>query len=218
MFTGIIEQRGRVVANIKKGIANRLMVEAPFSSLKAGESIAVNGVCLTLLPDFDASLMFDISPETLAKTNLGLLIPGQEVNLERAMCASQRFGGHYVSGHVDTTSFVKEVKPTGDYLEVILGPFSHCELNYLLPKGSITLDGVSLTINSVNQHCIHVLLVPHTLSQTNLADCKPGKEINVEFDFLTRIIAHQTERIAREYLSNAQSQIVGQDQINEVPL
>lgn len=191
MFTGLIEAQGVVIANSENDMANRLLIRAHFDDLQAGESIAVNGVCLTLLPDFSQGLAFDVSPETLKLTNLGQLKPGHEVNLERAMLATTRFGGHYVNGHVDTTANLQSVKPVGDYVEMIISGFAACDTIYLLPKGSVTLDGVSLTINAVHDACISVLLVPHTLANTTLGQRREGDRLNVEFDYLTQIVAHQ---------------------------
>lgn len=191
MFTGLIEQQGEVLANISGKVANRLLIKSPFADLQTGESIAVNGVCLTLLPDYEQSLAFDVSPETLRLTTLGQCRAGMLVNLERAMLASARFGGHYVSGHVDTTARLKAIAPIGEYVELVVGDFATCASMYLLPKGSITLEGVSLTINAVNEDNIKLMLVPHTLAKTTLGQLEIGQRLNVEFDYLARIVAHQ---------------------------
>jgi len=191
MFTGLIEQQGEISANLAGELANRLLIQASFADLQAGESIAVNGVCLTLLPDFTHGLAFDVSPETLKLTTLGNVRGGDQVNLERAMQATTRFGGHYVSGHVDTTVCLHSVAAVGDYIEMKLGPFTPAQCRYLLPKGSITLDGVSLTINTAAAGFISVMLVPHTLAKTTLGQGRAGDLLNVEFDYLTRIVAHQ---------------------------
>lgn len=191
MFTGLIQQQGDVISNAAFDVANRLLIKAEIEQPQAGESIAVNGVCLTLLPDVSQGLAFDVSPETLKLTNLGQLEPGHQVNLERAMLATTRFGGHYVNGHVDTTVALKSITPIDDYIEMIIGEFAACDTIYLLPKGSVTLDGVSLTINALNDRCISVLLVPHTLAHTTLGQRQVGDRLNVEFDYLARIVAHQ---------------------------
>ncbi|ASQ46145.1 riboflavin synthase [Legionella clemsonensis] len=191
MFTGLIEERGEVISNVQNKVANRLIIRSPFGQLQAGESIAVNGVCLTLLPEQGEHLAFDVSPETLSLTTLNRLQQGDWVNLERAMSASARFGGHYVSGHVDTTASLKAMASIGEYLKIIVGDFAVCASMYLLPKGSITLDGVSLTINKVAENEIELMLVPHTLAKTTLGQLSIGQRVNVEFDYLTRIVAHQ---------------------------
>lgn len=193
MFTGIIEKTGRVLSNLHHEGANRLIIDANFEQLQVGESIAVNGVCLTLLPAGMNQLSFDVSLETLGCTIIGTLIAGDVVNLERAMCVSARFGGHYVSGHVDAIIKVQHIKPINEYMEIELGPFNAHALLYLIPKGSITVDGVSLTINSVDCECIKLMLVPHTLLSTTLGALKPGQSVNIEFDYLTRIVAHQLQ-------------------------
>ncbi len=191
MFTGIIEQKGIIISNLPKGNAHRLIISSAFEQLQVGESIAVNGVCLTLLPTENNELQFDVSPETLNVTTLADMAAGDLVNLERAMLSSTRFGGHYVSGHVDTIATVRAVNRFEEYLEVELAGFEEGAMAYLLPKGSITVEGVSLTINSVGDRSIKLMLVPHTLANTTLDELKPGKQVNIEFDYLTRIVAHQ---------------------------
>jgi riboflavin synthase len=205
MFTGLIEQQGEVLANIPQihgpepmcdqsdFRSNRLVIKSPFKQLAPGESIAVNGVCLTLLPEHAESeqLSFDLSPETLDLTTLGQLNVGDKVNLERAILATTRFSGHYVSGHVDTTAYLKSMTFAGECREITIGHFAISASMYLFPKGSITLDGVSLTINEVSADLIKLMLVPHTLAQTTLGQVKIGQGFNVEFDYLAKIVAHQ---------------------------
>lgn len=193
MFTGIIEKKGRVLSNLNHDGANRLVISSEFDHLQIGESISVNGVCLTLLPTETEYMIFDVSPETLRCTTLKQLVSGNTVNLERAMLASTRFGGHYVSGHVDAVAQVHEIKPINEYVEFELSGFEPAAMLYLIPKGSTTVDGVSLTINSVTEHSIKLMLVPHTLSETTLGALNIGQQVNIEFDYLTRIVAHQLE-------------------------
>lgn len=194
MFTGLVEQKGQIISNVSVGLANRLIISSSYDHLETGESIAVNGVCLTLLPCKKlGQLSFDISPETLELTTLGLLDKDEFVNLERAMVASARFGGHYVSGHVDTKVQVESITPIDDYIQLSLFGFTQKAALYLLPKGSITVEGVSLTINKVVNQTIKLMLVPHTLSQTTLGALKVGQYVNIEFDYFTRIIAHQLQ-------------------------
>jgi riboflavin synthase len=190
MFTGIVEVQGTVLSNASTKTANRLIISSPYEQLQTGESVAVNGVCLTLLRSA-SQLEFDVSPETLKITNLRELGVGDSVNLERAMMANSRFGGHYVSGHIDTTAFIKARRPLEDCVEMTISGFKSNELKYLFSKGSITFEGVSLTINAVNEGEVDVLLIPHTLANTNLHQKGVGDYLNVEFDYLTRIVAHQ---------------------------
>ena len=197
MFTGIVAATGRVFEIIMQKDSYRLGLTTIFNDLEVGESIAVNGVCLTLLPDSTPTKMwFDVSQETLAVTNLNILTIGAIVNLERAMLASMRFGGHYVTGHVDKTAKLISIEHLpDDYTALQVGGFNVQENLYLLHKGSITVNGVSLTINAVTHTAhdvtIQLLLVPHTLSQTNLGQCVVNDYVNIEFDYFTRIVAHQ---------------------------
>ncbi|MGQ3892690.1 riboflavin synthase [Legionella sp. CNM-4043-24] len=192
MFTGLIEQQSTVTAVIHSEKACRLVIQSLNEpDYQDGESIAVNGVCLTLLPGHEQGLAFDVSPETLRLTNLGQLCVGEPVNIERAMSAQGRFGGHYVSGHVDTTARLKSKTVVGDFVEIVVGDFAMPAAAYLLPKGSICLNGVSLTINAVQNGDIQLMLVPHTLIKTSFGHMMPGQCLNVEFDYLTRIVAHQ---------------------------
>ncbi|MFT4059317.1 MAG: riboflavin synthase [Legionella sp.] len=193
MFTGIIETTGTVLSNEHLNGANRLVISCNCEHLQIGESIAVNGVCLTLLSSPMNTLSFDVSPETLQCTTLGSLAAGATANLERAMLASTRFGGHYVSGHVDAMAEVHAIKEINDYIEFELSGFTAQAMLYLIPKGSITVEGVSLTINEVDNQQIKLMLVPHTLVKTTLGHLTPGQKVNIEFDYLTRIIAHQLE-------------------------
>jgi riboflavin synthase len=193
MFTGIIEKKGTVISNLNHDSGNRLLISSAFADLQTGESIAVNGVCLTLLAAADTKLNFDVSPETLERTTLADLVPGDEVNLERAMLASTRFGGHYVNGHVDTIAKIHSLKQFHEFTEVELSGFSDNAMLYLIPKGSITVEGISLTINSIINRRIKLMLVPHTLVSTTLCFLKQEQEVNIEFDYLTRIVAHQLQ-------------------------
>ncbi|KTD42647.1 riboflavin synthase [Legionella parisiensis] len=193
MFTGIIEKKGAVISNSNHDGANRLIISSAFEQLQIGESIAVNGVCLTLLPFEDTKLGFDVSPETLSRTTLGELGAGDEVNLERAMLASTRFGGHYVSGHVDAIAQIHSIRQINEFVEVELSGFDANAMLYLIPKGSITVEGVSLTINTVVNQGIKLMLVPHTLLNTTLNFLQAGQKVNIEFDYLTRIVAHQLQ-------------------------
>lgn len=232
MFTGIIEQIGTVTALDETSRGLRLSVQASFHALTIGESIAVNGVCLTLhsceawIPrtsrgashssdemahfwdcgkntvekaEHDSILQFDVSEETRRCTHLGQLTPGTKVNLERAMSAGTRFGGHYVSGHVDTTVKLLATETKGDFVQCRFGPFLPEHRYFLLPKGSIALNGVSLTINHVSADWLDLMLIPHTLAHTgfNLLDLE--HRYNVEFDYLTRIVAHQLRIKAQEH-------------------
>ncbi|WP_045095197.1 riboflavin synthase [Legionella fallonii] len=193
MFTGLIEKKSKVISNVAQSCSHRLIIESPFAEVQIGESIAVNGVCLTLLPSEEGKLNFDVSPETLNLTTLAQLRPDSFVNLERAMQAATRFGGHYVSGHVDTTALVHSIHSIDEFIAMELTGFNPDAMLYLIPKGSITVEGVSLTINAVVDQKIQFMLVPHTLLHTNLGGLAVGQRVNIEFDYLTRIVAHQLQ-------------------------
>lgn len=184
MFTGIIEAQG-IIAKFGDG----LLVLEPIGSLgddpiQLGESIAVNGCCLTVI-EASAGLHFNLSPETLSRTTLGNLTPGMTVNLERAMRADGRLGGHLVQGHVDGTGSVVSVTPS-DGATVFRFRVADDGAKYLIDKGSIALDGISLTVVNPIGAEFDTWIVPHTLAHTNLSARKAGDAINVEFDVLAR--------------------------------
>lgn len=191
MFTGLIESCGTLLSQTPGASGMQLAFESDFKHLSIGESIAVNGVCLTLAQDNLGCLVFDVSPETQALTNLGMLEIGDKVHLERSLRVSDRFGGHYVTGHVDTTATVSGVNQIGHYLEMMITGFKAQHMRYLFRKGSIALDGVSLTINAVNDNHIRVMLIPHTLAKTTLPSWQIGRRVNVEFDYMARVVVHQ---------------------------
>jgi riboflavin synthase len=199
MFTGIIEATGKVLQIDKTKHSMHIRLQTPFTEVNPGESIAVDGVCLTAINIQNGVMEFDISSETLDKTYFRHLVLGAELNLEQAMLSQSRFGGHYVSGHVDTTAQVRYFEQLDNYVKLVVDGFSSEQMKYLLPKGSITLNGVSLTINALVDGGIELMLVPHTLEMTTLRLLKVGQLINVEFDFMARMIAHQIEHfLARQ--------------------
>lgn len=194
MFTGLVEGRGEVVFNQSIDGGHRLgivpQVDMPFV---LGESIAVNGVCLTLAACEGRVLYFDLAPETLRATTLETYEPGFHVNLERAMSTEGRFGGHMVTGHVDTTARVLDMRAEGESRWMRLGHFGVAPAAFLVPKGSLTVDGVSLTIQSADVHTAEFALIPHTLAVTTLSRLQEGSRVNIEFDYICRIVAHQLQ-------------------------
>lgn len=198
MFTGIIEQKTQVKFLEILDNCARLELYGVWTDVEIGESIAVNGVCLTVLTTGANDMCFDLSLETLNVTKMKTLRAGTWVNLERAVKVSARMGGHYVSGHVDTQAILVEKKASGAYQEYILSSFDARDSHlYLLPKASLTVDGVSLTINRVEKDKVSLMLVPHTLDNTALGLLHPGDPVNIEFDYITRIVAHQLQSMGQ---------------------
>jgi len=190
MFTGIIEEVGVMRRMNRSGQAMMLTVEAKriMDDVRLGDSIAVCGVCLTVTSFDDASFTADVVPETYRKTNLHMLKPGDPVNLERAMPANGRFGGHIVQGHVDGTAIVESRRAEENAVVFTFRPERTDLLRYMLPRGSITVDGISLTLISVTDTAFSVSIIPHTLSETALRLKKSGDLINVECDVLGKYI------------------------------
>ena len=192
MFTGIVEEVGRIVA-IEHGRESAVLrAHGPQVSSDAthGASIAVNGVCLTVVDASEGTVSFDVMAETLARSNLGTLTPGDPVNLERAMAATDRFGGHIVQGHVDGTGHVVRRTP-GDRWEVVRLSLPSGLERYVVHKGSLTVDGVSLTVSAIADGFCEVSLIPTTLALTTLGRKNVGEAVNYEVD----VIAKYVERL-----------------------
>lgn len=183
MFTGIVESRGTVL----QASGARLKIGSDFEGLQLGESVAVNGVCLTVAEADAAAFSADISEQTRRRTSLGGLVAGQQVNLERAMTAGARFGGHIVQGHVDGVAHVAEIRELSGSVEMSFSVPEELE-KYLVDKGSASVDGVSLTVASLSGCRFGVWLVPHTLESTNLGAKKPGDPVNIEVDILAKYV------------------------------
>ena len=190
MFTGIIEGVGRLAARELRGGDARLHIEAgtlPFDAVRLGESIAVNGTCLTVVAFDTTGFQADASNETLSLTTLGSLSVGAAVNLERAMRPDDRLGGHLVSGHVDGLGTVESVV---DDARAQRWRFTApaAVLRYVAKKGSICVDGVSLTVNEVDESGFEVALVPHTVAHTAFGSTRPGDAVNLEVDLVARYV------------------------------
>ena len=189
MFTGIVEETGRVTSVPAAGRAGRLAIKASrvLEGTRIGDSIAVNGVCLTateLLPDGFAA---DVMPQTLSHSNLGALRAGSPVNLERAMAADGRFGGHIVSGHIDGTGTVRRVRRDQNAVRFTIGAPAGI-MALIVAQGSITVDGISLTVAYVDDRCFKVSIIPHTGQETTLLTRKPGYVVNLECDIVGKYI------------------------------
>ncbi|GAA1233133.1 riboflavin synthase [Oryzihumus leptocrescens] len=189
MFTGIVEELGRVVSVEPGEDSAVLRVRGPLVTSDAthGASIAVNGVCLTVVEHDAESFSVDVMAETLRRSSLGTLTAGDPVNLERAMAASSRFGGHIVQGHVDGTATITAREP-GDRWEVVTFTLPQALARYVVEKGSITVDGVSLTVSAVTDDTFSVSLIPTTLDLTTLGHKGVGATVNLEVDVLAKYV------------------------------
>ena len=187
MFTGIIEEMG-IVKSIKSKV---ITIEANkiFEDLQLGDSVAVNGTCLTVSSFSNKIFNADITTETLSRTNLGYLKSGYKVNLERALTLNRRLGGHIVSGHVDGIGIIKNISKDSEDIELVI----ECPLNlmkYIIEKGSVAVDGISLTVAKVdnNKNSFSVAIIPHTLKETVLYYKKAGDKVNIENDIIGKYV------------------------------
>ena len=197
MFTGLVQALGTVRAVTDGRGGRRLRVAEPVLAphLQLGESVAVNGACLTVVAREGDGFDFEVGPETLAKTALGGLAAGDRVNLERALRVGDALGGHFVTGHVDCVGRVLEEVATGEWLTVWFGfPAEWGEL--LVSKGSVAVDGVSLTVVDVRADRFSVMLIPHTRQNTTLGQKKPGAPVNLEFDLIAKHVQKLFKRVS----------------------
>ncbi|GHG21123.1 riboflavin synthase [Streptomyces filamentosus] len=192
MFTGIVEELGEVVAVEQLEDASRFRLRGPLvtEGARHGDSIAVNGVCLTVVESGDGEFTADVMAETLRRSSLGALEPGSRVNLERPMAVGGRLGGHIVQGHVDGTGTVLERTPS-EHWELVRVGLPAALARYVVEKGSITVDGVSLTVVEVGDDWFTISLIPTTLALTTLGHKGPGAPVNLEVD----VIAKYVERL-----------------------
>ena len=197
MFTGIVREKGRVVSAELNGEGSslRLRIAAPQTAARTslGDSVSVAGCCLTAVAAANGEVAFDAVPESLARTKLGELGEGAEVNLEPALRARDPLGGHYVQGHVDGVGHVRSLVPDGDGARLWLDVPTEL-LHYCVEKGSLAVDGVSLTIAAVDDRGVGVALVPHTLRETTLSALEPGDRVNLEGDVLAKYVERLTQR------------------------
>jgi riboflavin synthase len=189
MFTGLIEALGTVRAVHPDSAGRKLTIAVPFAAdLAVGESVAVNGACLTVLRHDASMFEADAGPETLSRTNLGQLQPSDRVNLERSLRLNDRLGGHLVQGHIDGTARIQLRLREKDWeLVWFESPASLCD--YMVPKGSVAVDGVSLTLVDVERERFSVALIPHTLSMTTLGLRPVGASVNIETDLIGKYVA-----------------------------
>jgi riboflavin synthase, alpha subunit len=197
MFTGLIEETGILRSFEVSSGARRLRVRAPrlARETRCGDSVAVNGCCLTVTARSDEELWFDLLEETVSRTNLSQLEIDQAVNLERALAAGAPMGGHFVQGHVDCTAQITSYQEIdGDHRLEIALPSE--QARYVAEKGSITVDGISLTVAEIKENSFVVWIVPHTRKATNLKEAQPGTLVNLEFDLLAKYVERMLSKPA----------------------
>ena len=195
MFTGIVRELGRIAAVEGGEVGVRLVIAAPATAAESavGDSVSINGVCLTVTEAANASIAFDAVPETLRRSSLGVLAPGDAVNVERALRAGEPLGGHYVQGHVDGVGTIRrsDVEDDGRRVWIDVPADLH---RYLVEKGSVALDGVSLTVAELDDDGFAVALVPHTLAVTTFGAREPGDQVNIEVDVLAKYVERLVDR------------------------
>jgi riboflavin synthase len=197
MFTGIIEGLGTVVAVSQGGAGARMEVrsDGALEDVALGDSIAVNGACLTVVEVAGMAFKVDVSPETLSKTTLGLVKVGRRVNLERALRLGDRLDGHLVSGHVDGMGVVRSRRPTGNaVIFAFEAPNNLCR--YVVGKGSVAVDGISLTVNACSENGFEVSVIPYTAQITTLGSTHVGEKVNIETDLIGKYVERFTRRAA----------------------
>jgi riboflavin synthase len=196
MFTGIIETVGKIVSVSPKagGMTLTVQLGPAAEGVKTGDSIAVNGVCLTIVELSGSSARFDVSAESLNRTTLKNSRPGRPVNLERAMSADARFGGHVVQGHIDGVGKIISIRRQGDFAVFAIEPSVQL-LDEIVIKGSVALDGISLTVAAVVGKTFTVALIPETLSRTTWKQSRLGDAVNIETDVLLKAVRKQLEKI-----------------------
>jgi riboflavin synthase len=193
MFTGLVEAVGDLVERTPAHGGYQLRIASALApQLALGDSLAVNGVCLTVVAIGDGDLHADIGPETVRVTTLGSLAPGSRVNLERPLRADSRFGGHFVQGHVDAVGRIEDLRPAEDFQWLTVS-FPARLAPYFVPKGSVAVDGISLTVARLGAERFDVQIVPFTIDHTNLARAKPGDPVNLECDMVGKYVVRAAE-------------------------
>lgn len=207
VFTGIVEECGTVLDVLKNGVSGSVLIQAStvLEGTKTGDSIAVNGVCLTVTKLTKSSFTADVMAETFRRTNLGNLGKNSRVNLERAMAADGRFGGHIVSGHIDGTGIISRIKEEGNAVWIYISA-PQSILNLIVEKGSVAVDGISLTVAAVSDKEFAVSVIPHTRENTALSGKKTGAVVNLENDIIGKYVQKLTGTAQINESSETQSE------------
>ena len=189
MFTGIIEEKGVVKSIRSVGRSSQIVINASkiIEDMKAGDSINTDGVCLTVTEFTQSSFTLDVMPETMLRSTVGKLKPGSRVNLERALRLTDRLGGHIVSGHIDGTGILERIRKDDTAVRLMITAKDSI-LRYIVEKGSVAIDGVSLTVVSVDRHAFEVSLIPFTQAETTVLSKKAGEAVNIECDIIGKYV------------------------------
>lgn len=208
MFSGIVDHTGilKSIEQKPKGLLFRIQTQ--FTDFVLGESIAVDGVCLTVVNSSDNTFDCELSPETLKLTIAKTYNVGRTVNLERAMRLNDRIGGHLVTGHVDKTLCIDHRILHDEFIELRFTGFSEEDRAFLIKKGCVAINGVSLTVNTVNADYFSVMLIPHTLERTSLSTIKPGQRVNIEWDYVAKLILNNAGLINERQNASGEIQYV----------
>ena len=199
MFTGIIQKTAKVIEfKATSPETYQLKIEQPFGSddpIELGESIANNGVCLTVTGFDQGAMTFDLAPETVARTSLRQLKAGMKVNLERSLRMGDRLSGHWVQGHVDGVAKITAIHPIRDCYDLVVSLEDPSLQKYIVKKGSIAIDGISLTVHDIQGKIVHFQIIPHTWQETALSQLKAGELVNVEVDILAKYAEKLTQKL-----------------------
>jgi riboflavin synthase len=195
MFTGLITDVGRLRSRepLEKGVRFEIETDLPMAEIAIGASIACSGACLTVVEKGGGWFAVDVSGETLARTTLGSWQAGRRVNLERSLRLGDELGGHIVSGHVDGVAEIVDRRPDGEATRFIVRPPAELA-HFVASKGSVALDGVSLTVNEISDGAFGICIIPHTAKHTTFEDLRPGDRVNLEIDMLARYVARLLEK------------------------
>jgi riboflavin synthase len=192
MFSGIVDHCGQIKEIVQSDKSFRITISSEFSDLNLGESIAIDGACLTVTSINGKNFTVELSPETRNLTIARYYKEEVAVNLERSLRLIDRLGGHFVTGHVDGTCRIKLIQKHDDFMEIHFDSFPAKFNSYLVKKGSIAINGVSLTLNEIEENSFKVMLIPHTLQVSNLSTLTVGDPVNIEFDYLAKLVINQT--------------------------